>query len=156
MIRESKRPFIYSGGGIIRSNAHEELMTFAELIQAPVSTSLMGIGGFPETHRLSTGLIGMHGSKASNMAATECDLLIAIGARFSDRVTSSTATFAPNAKVLHIDVDPAEIAKNVAVYNCVVGDAKEILLQLTSMLEQKDHNGWLSQVRVWSEEFPFD
>ena len=156
MIRQSKRPFIYSGGGVIRSNAHEELMTFAELIQAPVSTSLMGIGGFPETHRLSTGLIGMHGSKASNMAATECDLLIAIGSRFSDRVTSSTATFAPNAKILHIDIDPAEIAKNVAVYNCVIGDAKEILKQLTSMLEQQDHTSWLSQVRVWSEEFPFD
>ncbi|MGL5676242.1 MAG: biosynthetic-type acetolactate synthase large subunit [Cellulosilyticaceae bacterium] len=156
MILESEKPFIYSGGGIISSEAATELMEFAELIQAPVSTSLMGIGGFPENHRLSTGLIGMHGSKASNMAATECDLLIAIGARFSDRVTSSIAGFAPNAKILHIDVDPAEIGKNVGVYNSVIGDAKEILKQCIQMMEQQDHTSWLQQVRVWNEEFGFD
>lgn len=156
MILESKQPFIYSGGGIISSGAHQELMEFAELIQAPVSTSLMGTGGFPETHRLSTGLIGMHGSKASNMAATECDLLIAIGARFSDRVTSSITGFAPHAKILHIDVDPAEIGKNVGIYSCVIGDAKEILRQLIHSIEQQDHTSWLTQVRTWSEEFAFD
>ncbi|MGL4799181.1 MAG: biosynthetic-type acetolactate synthase large subunit, partial [Cellulosilyticaceae bacterium] len=156
MILESEKPFIYSGGGIISSEAAAELMEFAELIQAPVSTSLMGIGGFPENHRLATGLIGMHGSKASNMAATECDLLIAIGARFSDRVTSSIAGFAPNAKILHIDVDPAEIGKNVGVYNSVIGDAKEILKQCIQMIEQQDHTSWLQQVRVWNEEFGFD
>lgn len=156
MIEESQKPFIYSGGGVISSHAHEELMEFAELIQAPVSTSLMGIGGFPETHRLATGLIGMHGSKASNMAATECDLLIAIGARFSDRVTSSIHAFAPHAKVLHMDIDPAEIGKNVGIYSSIIGDAKEILRQLIEVSNQKDHTEWLTKVRKWSQEFTFD
>lgn len=156
LIVNSKKPLIYSGGGVIRSNANNELVELAEKIQSPVSTSLMGIGGFPETHRLSTGLIGMHGSMASNMAATECDLLITIGARFSDRVTSSVDTFAPNAKILHIDVDPAEIGKNVAVCSCVVGDAKEVLKSLNVVLPQLEHTDWLEKVREWREEFHFN
>lgn len=156
LIKECKKPLIYSGGGIISSAAHKELRVFAEKLQSPVATSLMGIGGFPETHRLSTGLIGMHGSKASNIAATECDLLITIGARFSDRVTSSIDTFAPNAKILHIDVDPAEISKNVASYTSIVGDAKEILSSLIELVEIKEQAEWLAQVARWKEEFRFD
>lgn len=156
LIRDSNKPMIYCGGGIIRSSAHKELLEFAERIQAPVATSLMGIGGFPETHRLSTGLIGMHGSKASNMATTECDVLIAVGARFSDRVTSSVNTFASNAKIIHIDVDPAEISKNVKCYASIIGDAKEILTNLNEMIVQQDHTEWLENVRGWKEEFRFD
>ncbi|MGL4343684.1 MAG: biosynthetic-type acetolactate synthase large subunit [Cellulosilyticaceae bacterium] len=156
MIKESKKPFIYAGGGIIAANANKELLEFAEKIQAPVSTSLMGIGGFPETHWLATEMIGMHGSKASNLAATECDLLIAIGARFSDRVTSSVTTFAPHAKILHIDVDPAEVGKNVDVYQAILGDAREILRTLNDLLVQQEHTAWLDEVRTWKEEFHFD
>lgn len=156
LLMNSKSPLIYSGGGILRSNAHEELIEFAEKVQSPVATSLMGIGGFPENHRLSTGLIGMHGSMASNMAATECDLLIAIGARFSDRVTSSVNTFAPNAKILHIDVDPAEIGKNVDVYSHIIGDAREILKSLNDILPQLEHTQWLDQIREWKQKFSFD
>lgn len=156
LMKASKKPFIYSGGGIISSGAHKELIEFAEKFQAPVATSLMGIGGFPETHRLSTGLIGMHGSKASNMAATECDLLVAVGARFSDRVTSSVNTFAPHAKIVHIDVDPAEISKNVASYTAIIGDAKEILISLIQLVGQRDHTEWLEEVAQWKEEFKFD
>lgn len=156
LMKTCKKPFVYSGGGIISSTAHKELIEFAEKLQAPVATSLMGIGGFPETHRLSTGLIGMHGSKASNMAATECDLLIAIGARFSDRVTSSVNTFAPHAKILHIDVDPAEVGKNVESYTSIIGDAKEILISLGELVGQQDHGDWLEEVAAWKEEFSFD
>lgn len=155
-MKKSRKPLIYSGGGIISSGAHKELIEFAEKFQVPVATSLMGIGGFPETHRLSTGLIGMHGSKASNMAATECDLLIAVGARFSDRVTSSVGTFAPHAKIIHIDVDPAEISKNVASYTAIIGDAKEILISLIELVGQRDHTEWLEEVAHWKEEFGFD
>lgn len=156
LIKESKRPLIYSGGGIISSSANKELLEFAEKIQSPVSTSLMGIGGFPETHRLSTGLIGMHGSKASNMAATQCDVLIAIGARFSDRVTSSVESFAPNAKIIHIDIDPAEISKNVASFTSIIGDAKEILISLNELISQQDHTEWLECVNEWKAEFRYD
>ena len=156
LIKECKKPLIYSGGGVMSSVGHKELREFAERLQMPVATSLMGIGGFPETHELSTGLIGMHGSKASNMAATECDLLITIGARFSDRVTSSVDTFAPNAKILHIDVDPAEIGKNVASYSSIIGDAKVILIRLIELVERQEHTEWLEQVAKWKEEFRFD
>ncbi|MEF9959508.1 MAG: biosynthetic-type acetolactate synthase large subunit [Niameybacter sp.] len=156
LIKASKKPMIYSGGGIIASGADTELLEFAEKIQAPVATSLMGIGGFPETHRLSTGLIGMHGSKASNVATTECDLLLAIGARFSDRVTSSVNTFASNATIIHIDVDPAEMSKNISCYTSIIGDAKEILTSLNELLSQQDHTEWLDDVSRWKAEFKFD
>lgn len=156
LLRGSEKPFIYSGGGIVASDAHEILVEFAEKIQAPVATSLMGLGGFPETHRLATGLIGMHGSMASNKATIECDLLITIGARFSDRVTSSVNTFAPNAKILHIDIDPAEVGKNVDIYSSIIGDAKEILISLTEQITQQDHTLWLEQVKKWKDEFGFD
>lgn len=156
ILAESKKPFIYSGGGVIRSEAHAELLEFAERLYAPVSTSLMGMGGFPETHRLSTGLIGMHGSKASNFAATECDVMIALGARFSDRVISDVTKFAPHAKILHIDVDPAEVGKNVKVYSAIIGDVKEILKKLLELLPQREHHSWIEEVKGWKEEFHFD
>lgn len=156
LIQASKKPLIYSGGGIIRSEAEKVLLEFAEKLQAPVATSFMGIGGFSELHPLSTGLIGMHGSKASNMAATECDLLIALGARFSDRVISNANQFASNAKILHIDVDPAEIGKNIKVDCAIVGDLEEILTALNNILPQQEHNIWLQQIRNWKDEFCFD
>lgn len=156
MLKASQKPFIYSGGGIISSGANDILLAFAEKLQAPVATSLMGTGGFAQTHPLATGLIGMHGSKASNFAATECDLLIALGARFSDRVISDVTKFAPHAKVLHIDIDPAEIGKNVVVYQSVIGDLKEILTTLTSLIPKQAHDGWIEEVRCWKEEFHFD
>jgi acetolactate synthase-1/2/3 large subunit len=156
MLKASQKPFVYSGGGIIISGANAILLEFAEKLQAPVATSLMGTGGFAETHPLSTGLIGMHGSKASNFAATECDLLIALGSRFSDRVISDVTKFAPHAKILHIDIDPAEIGKNVVVYQSVIGDLKEILTTLTSLIPKQAHDGWIEEVRGWKEEFHFD
>ncbi|MHC1748381.1 MAG: biosynthetic-type acetolactate synthase large subunit [Cellulosilyticaceae bacterium] len=156
LINTSKKPLIYSGGGIIRSEAEVELLEFAEKLQSPVATSFMGIGGFSELHPLSTGLIGMHGSKASNMATTECDLLIAFGARFSDRVISNVDEFAPHAKILHIDVDPAEIGKNIKVDVAIIGDLKEVLITLNDLLSQQEHNTWLTQIRHWKEEFHFD
>ncbi|WP_070000494.1 biosynthetic-type acetolactate synthase large subunit [Cellulosilyticum sp. I15G10I2] len=156
LIRASQKPLIYSGGGVIRSGAHEILLQFAEKIDAPVATSLMGIGGFPETHPLSTGLIGMHGSKASNYAATECDLMIALGARFSDRVISDVTKFAPHANILHIDIDPAEVGKNVSAYSAVVGDVKTILTTLTHNIPKAEHPEWVDAVKCWKEEFHFD
>ncbi len=156
LISKSERPLIYSGGGVIRSNAHEELFKLAEKIDSPVATSLMGIGGFPDTHPYSTGLIGMHGSKASNLAATECDLLIALGARFSDRVISDVSRFAPKANILHIDIDPAEVGKNVSAYSAVIGDLKEILTKLLEVVPKNEHADWIHQIKCWKEEFHFD
>lgn len=156
LINEAKKPLIYSGGGVIKSDATEELLEFAKKLNAPVATSLMGKGSFPDEHELATGLIGMHGSKASNMAATECDLLIAIGARFSDRVISKVSDFAPNAKILHIDVDPAEVGKNVFIYHSIIGDAKEIIRKIMGMIAQMDHSDWLGEIKRWKEEFDFN
>ncbi len=149
LIEQSKKPFIYMGGGIILSGAEQELEEFAELIQAPVANTLMGTGGFSHKHPLSTGMVGMHGAVASNEGVMNCDLLIAIGARFSDRVTSSLDTFAKNAKVLHIDVDAAEIDKNIQAYHSIIGDAKIILQQLNAMIGQQKHDAWLKQVDCW-------
>ncbi len=115
MIKASSKPYIFAGGGITLSGAKDETVKFAELSQAPVTCSLMAMGGFPGQHELYTGMIGMHGTKASNIGVQKCDLLIAIGARFSDRVTGNTEKFAKGAKILHIDIDPAEINKNVKV-----------------------------------------
>ncbi len=156
LINQSKKPLIYSGGGVVKSDATEELLAFAEKLNAPVATSLMGIGSYPDDHELATGLIGMHGSKASNMAATECDLLIAIGARFSDRVISKVSEFAPNAQILHIDVDPAEIGKNLPIYHSIIGDAKEIIRRLMSMFDQMNHSEWLDEIKKWKEDFHFN
>lgn len=151
LINQSKRPFIYAGGGIRIAGATKELINFAEKIKAPVSTSLMCMAEFPNDHELYTGMIGMHGTKASNIAATKCDLLITLGARFSDRVISNQ-NHIKNAKVLQIDVDPAEINKNVKVDTCIVGDLKVALDKLTPLIDEKKNEEWISLVSGLKED----
>lgn len=150
MINKSKKPLIYAGGGIILSNSSEELKTFAEKIDSPVCTSLMGKGAISEKHSLYTGMIGMHGTKASNIAATKCDLLIALGARFSDRVIVDPENIS-NAKVIHIDVDPAEINKNIKVDSFIVGDLKIVLEKLTPLVKENNHEEWNNTVNRFKE-----
>ncbi len=142
-INESSKPFIYAGGGIINANATEELINFAEKLNAPVATTLMCRGAISSEHRLNTGMIGMHGSNASNILATKADLIIALGARFSDRVISNRK-FIKNAKVIQIDVDPAEINKNVKVDSFIIGDIKTALQRLTPLLHEKKNQEWLN------------
>lgn len=142
-INESSKPFIYAGGGIISANATEELINFAEKLNAPVATTLMCRGAISSEHRLNTGMIGMHGSNASNILATKADLIIALGARFSDRVISNRK-FIKNAKVIQIDVDPAEINKNVKVDSFIIGDIKSALQRLTPLLDEKKNQEWLN------------
>ena len=149
-IKSSKRPFIYAGGGIISAEASEELVEFAEKIGAPVSNTLMGKGNIDSNHPLYTGMIGMHGTKASNIAATKCDLFIAIGARFSDRVLARP-TDIDNAKIVHIDVDPAEINKNVKVDTFLIGDAKLILQKLISAVDEKRNDEWINEIEAIKE-----
>ncbi len=157
LIQGSKRPFIYAGGGVILADAMDELVELAELLQAPVSCSLMGLGGFPGTHPQFAGMIGMHGTKTSNVAATQCDVLIAVGARFSDRVVSDVKRFAPDAKILHIDIDPAEINKNIASYYNVIGDAKKVLRLLLDRLEHSElesKDDWVTELKQWQKTYP--
>ncbi len=154
MIKASKKPVIFTGGGTIISGASEEVRRLAHLIDAPVCDSLMGKGGFPGTDPLYTGMLGMHGTKASNLAVTDCDLLIGLGVRFSDRVTSNTATFAVNAKKLQFDVDAAEINKNVIVDQAVIGDLKTSLQKLLPMLEEMKHTTWINEVEKIKEDHP--
>jgi len=155
-IAASERPVIYAGGGVIISGAHEELLRFAELLMAPVATTLMGLGGFPGTHPLSLGMLGMHGTKYANFAVCECDLLIAVGARFDDRVTGKLETFAHEAKVIHIDIDPAEIGKNVRVDIPVNGDVKIVLKQLMNVLQPRLGEAWREKIQMWKKEYPID
>jgi acetolactate synthase I/II/III large subunit len=154
LIQESERPLIYAGGGIISAGASPELLKLAEAINAPVACSLMGQGCFPHDHKLSTGMIGMHGTKASNMASNKTDLLIALGARFSDRVVSDVKKFAVHAKILHIDIDPAEINKTVRVYHCVTGDVKEALKAILALVKPKPATAWNDEVAAWKEHVP--
>lgn len=154
MIRESQRPFIFAGGGAIIAGAAEELKDFAHTIQAPVCDSLMGKGAFPGTDELYTGMLGMHGTKASNLGVTRSDLLIVVGSRFSDRVTGNTQNFAKNAKILQLDIDPAEVNKNVLVDASVVGDVKITLQKLNEKLQPMDHTEWLNQVKELKEKHP--
>ena len=156
LIKTSVKPMIYSGGGTVISGAAKEVLQLAEKIDAPVATSLMGLGSFPETHRLSTGMVGMHGSKASNLGFTHCDLLIALGARFSDRVISDVKKFAPHATIVHIDVDPAEIGKNVPVGASVIGDVKAILNKLLPLVSKVEHLKWNAQIKAWKDDFKYD
>ena len=144
-INESSRPLIYAGGGVINADATEELINFAEILNAPVATTLMCRGAIPSDHRLNTGMIGMHGSNASNILATKCDLIIALGARFSDRVISDKE-FINNAKVIQIDVDPAEVNKNVKVDSFIIGDIKVALQRLMPLLKNKENKEWLNTV----------
>jgi len=154
LIAEAKAPFVYAGGGVIASGASEELRSFVERLQAPVALSLMGHGAFPARHRLFTGMIGMHGTKASNMAASRADLLVAVGARFSDRVVSDVTRFATKARVLHLDIDPAEINKNVASFKSLVGDVKETLARLLEQVGAREESGWNGDIEAWKAEVP--
>ena len=155
LIAKAKRPIIYAGGGIITSGAHNEIKELAEKLQAPVTWTLMGIGGFPATHKLSLGMLGMHGTAYANHSIMESDLIIAVGARFDDRVTGRLDAFAPNAKVIHIDIDPASISKNVRVDVPIVGDAKNILGQLLEEVKgNPDISEWQKTVEDWKKKHP--
>lgn len=154
MIERSKKPFIFVGGGAVISEAHDELKEFVDKVDAPVTDTLMGKGAFDGTDERYTGMIGMHGTKASNLGVTECDLLITIGARFSDRVTGNVKKFAKNAKIIQIDVDPAEINKNIITRCSVVGDIKEVLRLLNQRLGQQNHKEWLEHIHDLKQKFP--
>jgi len=155
LISGSKKPVIYAGGGIITSGAEIELKKLAEKIQAPVTTTFMGLGGFPGTHKLFLGMLGMHGTAYANHAVMGSDLIIAIGARFDDRVTGRLDTFAPGAKVIHIDIDPSSISKNIRVDVPVVGDAKNIIDELIGQItELPDTGEWLKTVENWKKKHP--
>ncbi len=154
MIQASKKPYIYLGGGAILSGAYEEVAAFAEKVDAPVCDTLMGKGAFNGRDERYTGMIGMHGTKTSNFGVSECDLLIALGARFSDRVIGNPATFAKNAKVLHIDIDAAEIGKNIKADASVIGDLKEVLAKLNARLEGASHEEWMAHIKEFKEKYP--
>ncbi len=154
LIRHSKKPFIFVGGGAVISEAHDELKNFVDKVDAPVADTLMGKGAFDGTDSRYTGMVGMHGTKASNLGITECDLLITVGARFSDRVTGNAKKFASKAKVLQIDIDPAEINKNVTAHSSIIGDVKEVLTRLNAALEQQDHKDWLDHVKELKKKYP--
>ena len=154
MLEESEKPFVFVGGGSVISGASRELMEFVNKLDAPVTDSLMGKGAFPGTDPRYTGMLGMHGTKASNYGVSECDLLVVLGARFSDRVTGNTAAFAKNAKIIQIDIDPAEINKNVVVTEEIVGDIKEVLKVLNRRLKQQDHAAWQEKIRSYKEKYP--
>lgn len=154
MIEKSEKPFVFVGGGVVRSNASQELREFVEKIDAPVTDSLMGKGAFDGTNPRYTGMLGMHGTKTSNLGVSNCDLLVAIGVRFSDRVIGNAQKFARHAKIIHIDVDEAEINKNVNVDLGIVGDAKSVLNALNLLLKQQNHSQWLKEIRALKEQYP--
>jgi len=153
-INASSKPVLYVGGGIISANASEELRQLAHKANLPVTTTLMGLGVFPENDPLSLGMLGMHGTVYANYAVTNCDLLIAVGARFDDRITGKVDQFAPHARIIHFDVDPTSIGKNVRVDIPVVGDAKELLADLIPLVEPGDRREWLEQIQRWKRDFP--
>lgn len=155
-ISEAERPYILAGGGVIYSGAHEEMYEFVTQTGIPITTTLLGLGAFPSGHELWTGMPGMHGTYASNHAIQQCDLLINIGARFDDRVTGKLNGFAPQAKIVHIDIDPAEIGKNVAVDIPIVGDVKTVLEMIIPMVSHTvKADAWRTQIQQWKQEFPF-
>jgi len=153
-IENSKMPLILAGGGVSIAGADEEVLAFAEKVKIPVTNTLMGLGSFPGTHKLFMGLVGMHGSKTSNMAVSKADLFIAIGARFSDRVISDVRKFAPNAKVMHIDIDPSEVGKNVSVDYPLTGNIKNILKEIINRVSDRVENGWNKEISQWKEQYP--
>ncbi|WP_347490082.1 biosynthetic-type acetolactate synthase large subunit [Desulfoscipio sp. XC116] len=155
-IEESERPVIYAGGGVVSGGAHGELLELAEMLLMPVATTLMGLGGFPGNHPLSVGMLGMHGSKYANYAINECDLLIGVGVRFDDRVTSKLEEFAPGAVIMHIDIDPAEIGKNVGVDIPLVGDVRLTLRKIIERLRPRLASQWRDKIGVWKKEHPFE
>ena len=151
MIERAARPYIFVGGGTVLSGASEELMEFVNKVDAPVTDSLMGKGAFPGTDERYTGMLGMHGTKTSNFGVSECDLLIVFGARFSDRVTGNTQTFAKKAKILQFDVDPAEMNKNVIITSGVTGDIKEALKKVNQKLSQQSHPEWMAKIQEYKQ-----
>jgi acetolactate synthase-1/2/3 large subunit len=161
LIKESEKPVIFAGGGVILSGAHKELTKFAKKLNAPVTASLMGLGGFPGTHPLWMGMLGMHGTYRANMAIGACDLLIGIGVRFDDRVTGKVSTFAPNAKIIHVDIDPTSIKKNIPVTVPIVGDCRAALIGLNRLLDEekvkftkKSRKPWLDRIEKWKSTTP--
>ncbi len=154
LIAESKKPVVYTGGGVIIAGASKELVAFVEKIKAPCTNTLMGLGGVPGTHPLFMGMLGMHGTVYANRAVHESDLLIAIGARFDDRVTGDLKKFAPHAKIIHMDVDPSAISKNVKVDVPIVGDVKQILQELNKLVSPADTKEWLASIEQWKKESP--
>ena len=152
-IKEATRPLFYVGGGVIASGASDILLEVVEKTDIPVTYTLMAKGAIPEDHRLSLGWLGMHGSYHANKAIMNCDLLIAVGARFDDRVTGNTTTFANRAKIVHIDIDPAEIGKNVKINIPIVGDARNVLNELNKRTEPKKHDEWLETIEKWKKEY---
>ncbi|MEA5003265.1 MAG: biosynthetic-type acetolactate synthase large subunit [Christensenella sp.] len=155
-INDSKKPFIMAGGGVIASDAEQGLRKLAKKLNAPVTMTLMGLGAYPAGDEQYTGMTGMHGTKASALCTTHCDLLITIGARFSERVTSDRMKFAKQAKILHIDIDPAEINKNITADYEVIGDAKAVLEALLPKVKQKTDKEWLTQAMEWKKKYPLD
>ena len=154
MISKSKKPMIFVGGGINISGASEELKELAEKIDSPVCDSMMGKGAFSGRHELYTGMLGMHGTKTSNYGVTNCDLLLAIGVRFSDRVTGNVKKFAPKAKIVHIDIDPAEINKNISTDAHIIGDAKDIIKRLAEKIDKMDHSEWVGELKEHAKNNP--
>ncbi|CUX49947.1 Acetolactate synthase large subunit [Clostridium sp. C105KSO13] len=154
MINKSKRPYIFVGGGAVLSGADKELMEFVNKVDAPVADTLMGKGAFPGTDKRYTGMLGMHGTKTSNYGVSACDLLIVVGARFSDRVTGNTKKFAKNAKLLQFDVDEAEMNKNVIITKSVTGDIKEVLKKVNQKLPPQSHPEWMDKIQGYKEKYP--
>lgn len=154
IINKSKRPVILSGGGVSISGANEEVLELAARAKIPVTTTLMGMGSFPGTHDLFMGMVGMHGAKTTNLAVSESDLFIAIGARFSDRVISNVQKFAPEAKIMHIDIDPAEIGKNVVVDYPLTGNIKKILRRIVAKVNKREYSDWNKKVDEWKKLYP--
>lgn len=159
-ILKAKKPVIYAGGGVLSSDAHQELRELAEITKIPVTLTLMGLGAFPGTHPLFLGMLGMHGTYWANMSIHNSDLIIAVGSRFDDRVTGRVADFAPNARIIHIDIDPTSIHKNLAVHVPIVGDAKLVLRELNQLLRTSgngnlgQHQPWMEQIEAWKKEHP--
>jgi acetolactate synthase-1/2/3 large subunit len=151
MILTAKKPVLYTGGGIVLSDASEELTKFAEALQIPVTSTLMGLGGFPGDSPLWMGMLGMHGTYCANMAVSKADVLIAVGARFDDRVTGKLSEFAPHAKIVHVDIDPSSISKNVKVAIPIVGDCRNTLQQLNELLHEMPGRDWAAARRSWLE-----
>ena len=154
MLEEAEKPFVFVGGGAVLSGASQELKEFVDKLVAPVTDSLMGKGAFPGTDPRYTGMLGMHGTKASNFGVSECDLLVVMGARFSDRVTGNTEKFAKNAKIIQLDIDPVEINKNVLITEEIIGDLKDVLKTLNKRLKQQNHAEWLEKIQGYKEKYP--
>jgi len=154
LINEAQRPVIYAGGGIINAGAGAELQALAQTVSAPVTNTFMGLSSFPGDHPLFLGMLGLHGTRYANLAVTECDLLIALGARFDDRVTGKLSSFAPQAKIIHVDIDPAEIGKNVRIHVPIVGDVKQILQALLPLLEKRERPAWLQRIEELKRLYP--